>query len=155
MKDSQRQHVTSFVTVCYVSKLLRDSFLCRATTQSFSFVWSVLKYAHTLWCWKGLSPMHDYEAPTICRILFGGNIRLLMLNVLYCVETIPSRVIAKLSWHWKTSYGRRVCGKFPSDYLPRELELGDRFGRRSGRGWSTGCRPWRYPWMGRLLSPLK
>lgn len=40
------------------------------------------------------------------------------------------------------------------DYLQREHVLGDRFGRRSGRGWSTGFHPWHYPWMGRPLSPL-
>lgn len=95
------------------------------------------------------------EAPTMCRVCFveTHHIHLFMLNTLYCVKTIW----AKLSRHWKLATAAEVLVSFQSDggdYLQREHGLGHRFGRRSGRGRSTGFHPWHCLWMGRLLSPL-
>lgn len=80
--------------VCCVSKPLKDCFLLSVTTVWFSFV---SKYAHSLLCWRGLSPLRDSRPRQCHDFLFCGNIHLVALNILYRAKT----TMVKLLWYWQ------------------------------------------------------
>lgn len=127
--------------VCWVSKLSGDFFFPLSCNNAiFLFCLLSLKVcAHSV-VLKRIVTIARLEAP--------NNVR--SSEHFVPSENNTSKVIMAL----ETNYSRWVLVSVRSDYLQQELALADRFGRRSGRGQSTGFHPWHYPWRGRLLSPL-
>lgn len=128
----QMTHAFSCQTAtCLSRSVVSPSFLkipsCHAATLFYSFVPCVLKNVPVLWCWKGLSPSHDLRSQRSADVVFLET---------RCIHHAAHFVLSennscKVDMVPKTNMSLlKVC----SDYLQQELELGDPFGQRSGRG---------------------
>lgn len=136
-----------FVTVCCVSKLSEDSFLSCSNTILLFCALCLKECAHSA-VLKGIITIAWLEGLNEWQMLCFLETRCILRAAHFVLSENNS---CKAVMVPKTNTGLiKVC----SDYLRQELELEDRFGRRSGRGWSAGFHPWHFPGRGRLLSPL-